>query len=204
MCFSLSGFSASATLIAAASVIVGHLWFYYLNRDIPDPVVNLFGYRYKNASISDIYACSIIWISCLYCIYWISSCCQSVCSEDSKSTEIRQLKQDNIQLHTKVTNLTQQLRILQEVTKRIELMVPYDLNTLVEKKMYEHIPQTMYSPMRGARFNNDGVRVSGRPSSIVRSARNSELLCGSPRPPSPHKISLLSNSSGEPARRSSL
>ena len=80
----------------------------------------------------------------LFLTYLLSTSCQT----DNSDDQIRTLKGEKNDLKRKCVELKQKLEDLQKVTKRIELMVPYDLNTLVEKKMWKHIPDVLYSPIQ--------------------------------------------------------
>lgn len=138
------GFSTTFSFFAALAVIGAHFWFYLLNQSKIVDTVNLFGYKYENVSISDIYAACIIWVTCLFLTYLLSTSCQ----DDNRDDQIRTLKREKNDLKKKCVELKQKLEELQKVTKRIELMVPYDLNTLVEQKMWNHIPDVLYSPIQ--------------------------------------------------------
>lgn len=130
------------SFLAGLSVIGAHFWFYYLNQDKTVDVVNLFGYKFDNVSISDIYAACIIWITFLFLIYLLSTLCQS----DDRDETIDKLKQEKKELQKKCVQIKEKLQELQNVTKRIMVDIPYDLNTIVEKKMFDHIPDIIYNP----------------------------------------------------------
>ena len=140
-------FSFVFSTISAIGVVSAHIWFYYLNQDKLIPIVNIFGYHLENVSTSDLYTACIIWITTLFLVYIVSSC--SCCQSDPYSGTISRLRREKEALITENNGLKNKLTDLQQVASRIELMVPYDLNTLIEKKMFSVIPRVIYSPMKG-------------------------------------------------------
>ena len=190
--------SSTFSFIAALGVIGAHVWFYFLNQHKIVPTVNIFGYKHENVSISDIYAACIIWITCLFLTYILAGSCQS----DHRDNEIRKLKKDKAELKKKVVDLNKKYDALQKVTKRIELMVPYDLNTLVERKMWDHIPNVLYSPsgtqipqssrVQYADFNTNNIQKRQTIPVIPPPTRNKSVLQRNGSPPLTPRSSVKS------------
>ena len=138
----------STVILPAFLVILGaHWWIWSLNRQNLVSI-NVFGQMIHNVAISDIFAVTAIATSTLLLIVEICSWCRSIGGCDPRMPELNQLKQRRFRLKENVKNLERKLEKLKKMTDRIKLLIPYDLNTMVEQEMFDHIPSVTFSPNR--------------------------------------------------------
>lgn len=187
MCSSMFGFC----LIIIMSI--GHSWLYYLNSDVTVDSINIFGYHMINISIADIHIASVIWntVICviLYCCLLFNSFCDSTTIMASDSTqEVQKLKNDNRHLNEQITRLSHKLKLLQNASKKIQFLVPYDLNTLVERNMINKMPDMIYSPLKernGMQGNQQMTYFYDSPSNVTTNTRYMQPGVNLRRPPKP-------------------
>ena len=88
----------------------------------------------------------------------MESWCRTIGGCDEGQETLANLKLDIDKMKKKEKFLSQKLKELQTVAKRIEMMVPYDLNTIIDRKMFDAIPHVIYNPTQ--KTAGSGVQFS--------------------------------------------
>ena len=144
---------------AFITILAAHWWIWSLNRQNIVSEINVFGYTVYDISISDIFAVTAISTCILLAIIEIYSWCRTCTSNDPRSAEIYALKTQKKNIAINIRELQRKVAALMKVTDRIKLLIPYDLNTMVEAQMFDHIPNVTFSPTRVT--VRDGTATAG-------------------------------------------
>jgi len=177
----------STIILPSFCVILGaHWWVWSLNRENLVSI-NVFGQMIHNVAISDIFAVTAIATSTLLLIVEICSWCRTAGGCDPRTGELNQLKQRRIRLNENVKILEKKVGALKKMTDRIKLLIPYDLNTMVEAEMFDHIPTVTFSPDRAVPPPSKAVTASfhmaGNPVQATQSVNHVRNVLRSPQNP---------------------
>lgn len=130
-------------------------WILNANQRV---TINILGFQFDDIPVCVATLGCVFWIFSFFIIYWMESCCRSIGGCDEIGQEITNLQLDVSKLRKEEQYLAAKLKELQTVAKRIEMMVPYNLNTIIDQKMFDAIPHVTYNPT--ARTIASGVQFS--------------------------------------------